>query len=115
MNFVHAGPPNIQRPAGSVRSPPLAGSGEAEKTNDPSEARSGHGRARHEQSFDLLEPKAGVAHPLVDLDPRHALVAWDYFRHGALHTAHAPDRPPETALHKYATMLRHGVSWVTPL
>jgi hypothetical protein len=31
--------------------------------------------ARCKQSFDLLEPKAGVAHPLVDLDPRHALVA----------------------------------------
>jgi hypothetical protein len=31
-----------------------------------------HGGARHEQSFDPLEPEASVARPLVDLDPRHA-------------------------------------------
>jgi hypothetical protein len=45
--------------------------------------------------LNLLEPEAGVARPLVDLDPRRASVAQDYFRHGALHTAHAPDLPPE--------------------
>jgi hypothetical protein len=74
-NLAHVGPPIIQRPSGSDRSPALAGSGEAEKTKDPHKPRSDHGRARHEQWFDLLELKAGVAHPLVDLDPQHALVA----------------------------------------
>jgi hypothetical protein len=33
------------------------------------------GNARHEQKFNLLEPKAGVARPLVDLAARHAFVA----------------------------------------
>jgi hypothetical protein len=26
---------------------------------------------RHKQSLDPLEPKPGIAHPLVELDPRH--------------------------------------------
>ena len=75
MNLGHAGPPITQRPLGSARSPPLAGSGEAEKTKDPPEPRNGHRSARHEQPFNLLEPEAGVARPLVDLDLRHAFVA----------------------------------------
>jgi len=103
VNLGHAGPPIIQRPWGSARSPPLAGSGEAEKTKDPAERRSGDGSVRHEQPFDLLELEAGVARPLVDLDPRRVSVAQDCFQHGALHSAHAPDPQPETELHKYAT------------
>ena len=65
MNLGRAGPPTIQRPWGSARSPPLAGFGEAKKTKDPAERRSGDGSARHEQPFHLLEPEAGVARPLV--------------------------------------------------
>ena len=99
MNLGHAGPPITQRPSGSARSPPLAGSGEAEKTKDPAD---GDGSARHEQPFNLLEPEVGVARPLVDLDPRRASVAQDCFQHDALHSAHAPDPQPETELHKYA-------------
>ena len=94
MNLGHAGPPIIQRPWGSARSPPLAGSGEAKKTKDPAERRSGDGSARPEQPFNLLEPEAGVARPLVDLDPRRAFIAQDCFQHGALHSAHAPDPQP---------------------
>jgi hypothetical protein len=93
VNLGRAGPPIIQRPWGSARSPPLAGSGEAKKTKDPAERRSGDGSARHEQPFHLLEPEAGVARPLVDLDPRRA-VAQDCFQHGALHSAHAPNPQP---------------------
>ena len=99
MNLGHAGPPIIRRPRGSARSPPLAGSGEAEKTKDPAD---GDGSARHEQPFNLLDPEAGVARPLVDLGPRRAFVAQDCFQHGALHSAHAPDPQPEKELHKYA-------------
>ena len=104
MNLGHAGPPIIQRPWGSARSPPLAGSGEAEKTKDPAERRSGDGSARHEQPFNLLEAEAGVARLLVDLDPRRASVAQDCFQHGGLNSAHAPDPQPETEteLDKYA-------------
>jgi len=100
VNLGHAGWPIIQRPRGSARSPPLAGSGEAEKAKDPVERRSGEGSARHEQPFNLLEPEAGVARSLVDLNPRRASVAQDCFQHGALHSAHAP---------------RPSVSWVTLL
>jgi hypothetical protein len=94
--------------------PPLARSGEAEKTKDPPEPRSGHGSARHEQSFNLLEPEAGVAHPLVDLDPRHALVASDYFQR-ALHSAHARARSRRRSYTNLRPMLRDRVSGVTPL
>ena len=104
MNLGHPEPPIIQRPWGSARSPPLAGSGEAKKTKHPAERRSGGGSARHEQPFNLLEPEAGVARPLVDLDPRRAFVAQDCFQHGALHSAHAPDPQPETEPHKYAVL-----------
>ena len=107
MNLGHAGPPIIQRPWGSARSPPLAGSGEAKKTKDPAERRSGDGSARHEQPFNLLEPEAGVARPLVDLDPRRALAVQDYFQHGALHSARtSPTRGREAELLKYAVLLR---------
>ena len=75
VNLGHAGPLNIQRPWGSARSPPLAGSGEAEKIRDPPERRTGDGSAQHEQPFNLLETEAGVARPLVDLDPRRGFVA----------------------------------------
>jgi hypothetical protein len=75
VNLGHAGLPIIQRPLNSVRSRSHAASAEAEKIEDPPEPRSGHGSARHEPPFNLLEPEAGVARPLVDLDPRHAFVA----------------------------------------
>ena len=32
------------------------------------------GSARREQPFDPIEPEAGIARPLVEFDPRHALV-----------------------------------------
>ena len=102
MNLGHAGPPITQRPSGSARSPPLAGSGEAEMTKDSAKRPSSDDSARHEQPFNLLEPEAGVARPLVDLDPRRASVAQDCFQHDALHSAHAPDPQPETELHEYA-------------
>ena len=94
MNLGHAVPPIIQRPWGSARSPPLAGSGEAEKTKDPAERQSGDGSARHQQPFNLLELEAGVARPLVDLDPRRGFVAQDCFQHGDLHSEHAADPQP---------------------
>ena len=56
--------------------------------------------ARHQQEFDLLEPEAGVARPLVDLDPRRAFVAQDCFQHGALHSVHAADPQPGGVLLK---------------
>jgi hypothetical protein len=114
VNLGHAGPPIIQRPWGSARSPPLAGSGEAEKTKDPAERRSGDGSARHEQPFNLLKPEAGVARPLVDLDPRRA-VAQDCFQHGALHSAHAPTCSRRRSYTNMQPMLRDSVSWVTLL
>jgi hypothetical protein len=115
VNLRHAGPLIIQRPSDLARSPPLAGSGEAENTKDPAERRSGDGSARHEQPFNLLELEAGVARPLVDLDPRRASVAQDCFQHGTLHSAHTPDPQPEAEPHKYATHDRESVSWVTLL
>jgi len=45
VNLGHEGPPIIQRPSSSARSPPLARCGEAEKIEDPPEPRSGHGIA----------------------------------------------------------------------
>jgi hypothetical protein len=62
-----------------------------ERTENSSEPRSGHGNARHEQLFHPLELEASVTRPLIELDPRHALIPNRYFQHGALHSAH-PDR-----------------------
>ena len=73
--FGHRGPPITQRPANSPGSRAIARPAEAEKTDDPPEPQNGHGSARREQSFDPFEPEAGVARPLVEFDPRHALVA----------------------------------------
>jgi hypothetical protein len=73
VNLGHSGPPINQRPSSSARSRRLARSAEAERTKDPPEPRCRHGGARHEQSFDPLKPEAGVARPLVELDPRHAV------------------------------------------
>src|SRR5271166_2655573 len=92
LNFGYAGrPPITQRPSGSAALRGRAVSARAEKTKGPPDPGSSHGSTRHEQSFDPLEPEAGVAHPLVELDPRHALVPEDCFQHGALHGVHAPD------------------------
>jgi hypothetical protein len=110
MNFGHEKPPNIQRPSSSARSPPLAKCGETEKIEDPPGARSGHDSARCEQPFNLLEPEAGVARPLVDLDPRRALVVQDCFQHGAPRNACTPPtRGREAELLKYAVLLRDTV------
>jgi hypothetical protein len=45
------------------------------KTEEPPAPGIRHHGTRHQQSFDALEPEAGVARPLVELDPRHAFVA----------------------------------------
>jgi hypothetical protein len=71
----HPGPPISQRPSNSAGSRAVARFAEAEKTKNPPEPQSGHSAARHEQPFDPLELEAGVARPLVELDPRHAFVA----------------------------------------
>jgi hypothetical protein len=60
---------------------------EAKKTKGLPEPGIGHGRTRRKQSFDPLEPEAGVARPLIDLGPRHAVVPSNYFQHGTLHRA----------------------------
>ena len=70
----HPGPPITQRPLNWARSYLPAASAGTEKVEDPVEPRR-VSSARHEQPFNLLEPEAGVARPLVDLDPRHAFVA----------------------------------------
>jgi hypothetical protein len=72
--------------------------------------RSGDGSARHEQPFNLLEPEAGVAHPLVDLDPRRAFVAQDCFQHGALHSAHAADPQPGGGAAQISAYGRAGIA-----
>ena len=115
MNFGHERPPNIQRPSSSARSPPLAKCGEAEKIEDPPEPRRGYRSAWCEQPFNLLEPEAGVARPLVDLDPRRALAVQDCFQNGALQSARTPPtRGREAELLKYPVLLRDTrVSWVT--
>jgi hypothetical protein len=113
VNLGHAGPPIIRRPWSSARSTSLAGSGEAEKTKDPAERGSGKGSARHGQPFNLLEPEAGVARPLVDLDPRRASVAQDCFQHGALHSAHTPTRGRRRNYTNMATRAPRSVSEVT--
>ena len=61
-------------------------------TKDSAKRPSSDDSARHEQPFNLLEPEAGVARPLVDLDLRRASVAQDCFQHDDLHSAHAPTR-----------------------
>jgi hypothetical protein len=53
-------------------------------TEHPPEPWNDHSNARHEQLFGPLKPEAGVACPLIKLDPRHAFVPNLYFQHGAL-------------------------------
>ncbi len=89
-NLGRAGrPPITQRPPGSVSSRAV---GEAKKTNDLPEPGTRSGSTRRQQSFELLEPEAGVARPLVELDPRYALIPQVGSQHGALHSACAPGR-----------------------
>jgi hypothetical protein len=47
----------------------------------------GHRSTRRKQSFDPLKSEAGVARPLIDLGPRHAVVPSNHFQHGTLHHA----------------------------
>jgi len=84
-------PPISQRSLGSAKSPLAVLYADLKKTKEPPEPRiRHHGITRHQQSFDALEPQAGVARPLVDLDPRHALVPLIYSQHGAFHSAPDP-------------------------
>src|SRR5271156_2786617 len=93
LNFGHAGRPLItQRPSGSAALRARAVSARAKKIEGSPEPGSGRSSARRKQSLDPLELKAGVARPLVELDPRHAFVPQVCFQHGALHSAHVPDR-----------------------
>ena len=101
MSLRHAGPPIIQRPLNSARSRPPAASAEAEKIEDPPEPRNGHGSARHEAPFDLLEPEAVVARPLVDLDPRQLLLHRIAFNMAPSIARTPPTRSREATLLKY--------------
>jgi hypothetical protein len=60
---------------------------EAKKTKDEPEPGISHSSTRRKQSFDPLKPEAGVARPLIDLGPRHAVVPSNCFQHGTLHRA----------------------------
>src|SRR5271163_3868815 len=84
-------PPIAQRPPGSATLPAFAVYAEAKKTKDLPEPGIRHCSTRHKQSFEPLEPEAGVAPTLVELDPRHAGAPYACFQHGALHSAPAPD------------------------
>src|SRR6478735_5576918 len=84
------GPPIIRQPSNSTGSRTLARLAKTKKTENPPEPWSAHGGARREQPFHPLDLEAGVACPLVEFDPRHALVPNLYFQHGALHSAHTP-------------------------
>jgi hypothetical protein len=90
VNLGPRRPPIAQRPPDSATLRAFV-SAEAKKTTDPPEPRIGCGSARHQQSFELLEPEAGVTRPLVELDPTHAPDdPWVGFRHGPLQGADAP-------------------------
>jgi hypothetical protein len=67
-------PPISQRPPGSAKSPLAVLYADLKKTEEPPAPGIRHHGTRHQQSFDALEPEAGVARPLVELDPRHAVV-----------------------------------------
>jgi hypothetical protein len=98
-----------QRPPGSATLRSFVPT-EAKKINDRPEPRSGHGSARDKQPFDLLEPEAGVARSLVELDPRHAVPEIS-FQHSALHSAHS--RPQAGAAAQYRAKLERRVIWLT--
>jgi hypothetical protein len=51
-----------------------AGENAAAKIKEPSERETRHGSSRQEQSFEPLEPEAGITCALIELDPRHAPV-----------------------------------------
>src|SRR5947208_15132803 len=91
LNLGLRRPPIAQRPPGSATLRSFVPA-EAKKINDRPEPGSGHGSARHKQSFDLLEPEAGVARPLVELDPRHAVPEIS-LQHSALRSAHSRPQP----------------------
>jgi hypothetical protein len=91
-----------QRPSGSVSLPTFA---EAKETKNSPAPGLGHKSARHEQSFEALQPQAGVARPLLELGPRHAVAPSVCFQHRALHSTPAPDRSRGRAASQYrATM-----------
>jgi hypothetical protein len=51
----------------------------------PRSQRAGNfGRSGHRQSLDLIEPKARVSCPLIELDPRHALDPKIFSQHFSL-------------------------------
>jgi hypothetical protein len=55
----------------------------------PTERARHFGRGGHRQSLDLIEPKAGITRPLIELDPRHTVVPKILCRHYTLDSAEA--------------------------
>jgi hypothetical protein len=62
---------------------------DAEKRNEPPKPGLSHCRARYEQPFYPLKPKARLARALVELKPQQAPAAKVNPWHGALHCRHA--------------------------
>jgi len=56
----------------------------------------------HEQPFELFEPEARLAHSMIVFDPRHALVPWAFFQHGALLGMGAPNGSRRQNIHYHA-------------
>jgi hypothetical protein len=71
---------------------------EAEKTKEPLEPGIRHRSTRYKQSFDPLKTEVGLARPLVELDPRHALVPSVCSQHDALQSADAPSAARDRAM-----------------
>ncbi len=71
-------PPITQRPPWPAFSR-RAGENAAAKIKEPSERGTRHGSTLQEQSFDPLEPEAGITCALIELDPRHCFVFFYIF------------------------------------
>lgn len=56
----------------------------------------------HEKSFELRKPEARLAHSMIVFDPRHALVPWAFFQHGALLGMGAPNGSRRRNIHYHA-------------
>jgi hypothetical protein len=67
-------PPIARQPPGSAISRAIAECAEAEPKKHPPEPVSRHGVTRRKEALDVLEPETSVARPLVELDPRHAVI-----------------------------------------
>jgi hypothetical protein len=106
-------PPIPQRPSDSVASDAFAVPAKAEKPKGALQPRRCDCSMRYEQPLDPLEPKAGVAHPLVDFGPRHGSAPHVRSRHGALQSAHAPGLSRGRRYSNMAPGLRRRVNRVT--